>query len=157
MTTTTEAWVSDDDRRISRAELEARAQKGAGALLALGLAEDAPVAVIMRNDLTQLEVMRAAAHAGVVLVALNWHGAAEEVGAICDDSGARTVIIHRDLIGPLRPVLAGRRIIAVTPGPALRAAYGISAQAATDMPEAPEWSDLVDAAAPLRDKAMTRP
>ncbi|HSG56852.1 MAG TPA: AMP-binding protein, partial [Paracoccaceae bacterium] len=104
----TEAWVGDDDKRMSRAALEARAAQGAGAMRALGLAEDTPVAVIMRNDLTQLEVMRAAAHAGVVIVALNWHGAAEEVGAICDDSGARTVIIHRDLIAALRPALEGR-------------------------------------------------
>lgn len=152
-----EAWVSDDDRRVTRAALEVRASKGAGALRALGLAEDTPVAIIMRNDLTQLEVMRAAAHAGVVLVALNWHGAADEVEAICDDSGARTVIIHRDLIAALHSVLEGRQIIAVTPGPALRVAYGISDDAARDMAEASEWSDLVDAATPLADKAMTRP
>jgi long-chain acyl-CoA synthetase len=153
----TEAWVGDDNRRVTRAALETRAAKGAGAMRAQGLAEDTPVAVIMRNDLTQLEVMRAAAHAGVVIVALNWHGAAEEVGAICEDSGAGTVIIHRDLIAALRPVLDGRQVIAVTPGPALCAAYGISPAAAADAPDCAEWADLVDAAEPLSEKAMTRP
>ena len=153
----TEAWVGDDDRCVSRDALEVRAAKGAGAMRAFGLAEDTPVAVIMRNDLTQLEVMRAAAHAGVVIVALNWHGAAEEVGAICDDSGARTVIIHRDLVAALRPALEGRQVIGVTPGPALCAAYGLAHAAATDAPDVPEWADLVDAAEPVPEKAMTRP
>lgn len=153
----TEAWVGDEDTRVSRAALEERAARGAAAFRALGIAEDEPVAVIMRNDLVQLEVMRAAARAGVVIVALNWHGAAEEVAAICDDSGARSVIIHRDLIAALQPALAGRQVIGVTPGPALCAAYDISAQAAQQGADVPEWSALVTAAAPMSARSATRP
>lgn len=152
-----EAWVGDEDARISRAALEVRAAKGAAAFRALGIAEDVPVAVIMRNDLAQLEVMRAAARAGVVIVALNWHGAAEEVAAICDDSGAQTVIIHRDLIGPLLPALAGRQVIGVTPGKALCAAYAVTEEVAQDGANVPEWSALVDAADPLPETHVTRP
>ncbi|MFU8881562.1 MAG: AMP-binding protein [Rhodobacterales bacterium] len=154
--TVAQAFVSDDDRTLSRAALEERAARGAGALRTLGIAEDTPVAVIMRNDLTQLEVMRAAARAGVVIVALNWHETVDEVAAICDDSGAQVVIIHRDLIAALRPALLGRQVIAVTPAPALCAAYQISDMAAHDAPELPEWADLVAAARPLADVSMTR-
>lgn len=150
-------YVADFNRRTSRKDLELRAAKGASALVELGAGEDVPVAVIMRNDLTQLEVMRAAALAGTVIVALNWHAAADEVSAICEDSNARTVIIHRDLIEPLQSALSGRQIIAVCPDACLREAYDIDAEAANDCADAPEWSALVDAQQPLSERAMMRP
>lgn len=152
-----DAYVADFDHRQLREMLEARAARGANALVALGAGADVPVAVIMRNDLQQLEIMRAAAQAGTVIVALNWHAAADEVSAICDDSGARFVVIHRDLIGQLKPALEGRLIIAVTPGPALCAAYGISPQQASADPDSPEWSSLVDAHQPMMDREAMRP
>lgn len=151
-----DAFIGDYDRRITRTEMDDRAARAAGALNAAGITADTPVAVIMRNDLAQMEVMRAAAHAGAVIVALNWHGAADEVAAICEDSGARHVIIHRDLIGPLRPALAGRQVIGVTPGPALCAAYDIGDDAAR-AGECPEWAALVDVARPVRDRELMRP
>lgn len=153
----TDAFVADFDHRQSRAALEIRAQKGASALAAMGAGADVPVAVILRNDLPQLEIMRAAARAGTVIVALNWHAAAEEVAAICDDSGAGFVIIHRDLIAPLTEALDGRQIIAVTPGPALCNAYDIGQEAANARPDLPEWADLVDAAQPAPTREMMRP
>jgi long-chain acyl-CoA synthetase len=151
-----ETYIGDYDRRITPQDMALRAAKGATALNASGIGADTPVAVIMRNDLAQMEVMRAAAHAGAIIVALNWHGAADEVMAICEDAGARHVIIHRDLIGPLQTALDGRQVIGVTPGPALCAAYDIGAEAAKDG-DCPEWADLVDAAAPSSDSEMMRP
>ncbi|MFK7753561.1 MAG: AMP-binding protein [Sedimentitalea sp.] len=151
------ASVADFDQSQTRAALEDRAAKGANALMAMGAGTDVAVAVIMRNDLPQLEVMRAAAQAGTVIVALNWHGASDEVAAICDDSTAQFVIIHRDLIAPLRPALKGRKVIAITPGPALCAAYGIDPKLAATDPDTPEWSALVDAQDPLPERAMMRP
>lgn len=151
-----DVFVGDYDRRISPSALAHRAAKGAAALNAAGIGADTPVAVIMRNDLAQIEVMRAAAHAGAVIVALNWHGAAAEVAAICQDAGARHVIVHRDLIAALAPALAGRQVIGVTPGAALCAAYDISADAA-QAGDAPEWADLVDVAEPAPNRQMMRP
>jgi long-chain acyl-CoA synthetase len=153
----THPYVADFDEQITRNRLENRAAQGAAALTALGAGADVPVALIMRNDLAQLEIMRAAALAGTVLVALNWHGAADEVEAICADSKAQFVIIHRDLIEGLRPALAGRTVIAVTPTPALCTAYNISAEAAATDPAIPEWQTLVDAQAPLQTRQAMRP
>lgn len=149
--------VADFDITVPLNHLEARAEKAAGALVEIGCGEDQPVALIMRNDLAQLEIMRAAAQAGTVLVALNWHGAADEAQAICEDSGAHTVIIHRDLISGLESVLAGRRVVAVTPGLALQSAYAISPTAVNSAPDIQEWADLVDAASPLVTRAAMRP
>jgi long-chain acyl-CoA synthetase len=151
------AVVADIDQQVPRETFEVQAAKGANALTALGAGADVPVAIIMRNDLAQLEIMRAAALAGTVLVALNWHGAADEVTAICEDSKARFVIIHRDLIEPLRPALKGRTVIAVTPGAALCAAYGIDAQAAATDPDTPEWNSLIERRTPLAQREMMRP
>ncbi len=153
----TDASISDFDRTLSHDALEDRAARGASALIALGCGEDESVALVMRNDLTQLEIMRAAAKAGTILVALNWHGAADEVTAICDDSEAQTVIIHRDLIDTLRPALRGRRVIAVTPDAALRSTYSITDAAATAEPDFPEWDDLVAGHEPLTQPASMRP
>ncbi|MGB1155492.1 MAG: AMP-binding protein [Alphaproteobacteria bacterium] len=153
----TQSRVGDFDRALTADALDARAAKGASALIALGCGEDVPVALIMRNDLTQMEIMRAAAKAGTVLVALNWHGAAEEIEAICEDSGAQTVIIHRDLIADAAPALQGRQVIAVTPEPALCAAYEISNTSAQAASAFPEWRALVDDSPPLETPAMMRP
>lgn len=157
MVADSEPYVTDGDRRISREALEANAAKGANALIEMGAGEDVPVALIMRNDLTQLEIMRAAARAGTLIVALNWHGAAEEVQAICDDSGAKHVIIHRDLMEAVRPALEGRTIIGVTPGAALCKAYKIDAEQAGAGSEFPEWKDLAEAAEPFTGHALMRP
>ncbi|MEM8756056.1 MAG: AMP-binding protein, partial [Pseudomonadota bacterium] len=153
----TEAWAGDFDDRIGTEALEARAAKGAAALAALGVGDGDPLAVVMRNDLAQIEILRAAAFRGAVIVPINWHAAAEEAAAILDDSGARVVALHRDLIEPLRPALAGRKLVAVAPRPQLRAAYGIDDAAAGAAADAPEWSDLVDAAEPAAERAPMRP
>ncbi|GGA08834.1 AMP-binding protein [Neptunicoccus cionae] len=153
----TNTKVADFDAQISRHELESNAAKGASALCAIGGGKDVPVAVIMRNDLTHLEIMRSAAQAGTVIVALNWHAAAQEVAAICDDSGADIVVIHRDLIEALKPALVGRKVIGVTPGAAMCKAYDISPGAAQASPEIPEWGDLVLAQDPLSQRELMRP
>ena len=149
------ATVADFDQKISRDALELRAAQGANALISIGAGADVPIAVIMRNDVVQLEIMRAGAQAGTVIVALNWHATAEEVKAICDDSGALFVIVHRDLINNLLPALEGREVITVTPGPELCAAYGIENIKTSD--QFPEWSKLVDAQKPLEEREHMRP
>ena len=65
------ATISDFDQKISRDALELRAAQGANALISIGAGADVPIAVIMRNYLVQLEIMRACAQAGTVIVALN--------------------------------------------------------------------------------------
>ena len=64
--------IADFDRKLAREAFEQRAAQGAAALTHLGAGADVPVALIMRNDLTQLEVMRAAAMAGVPLAGTDW-------------------------------------------------------------------------------------
>ena len=151
------ATVGDADERIGRDELEARASKGAGALKALGVAPGDVVATLMRNDLAHLEAMRAAALAGARLCQLNWHGAAREVADILADSGAKALISHRDFLPALDGALGGVPVLAVTPGPAIRAAYGLSGEAAAARPDLTEWAAARAAAAPAAPEAMRPP
>lgn len=154
---TAKITASGGDGEISRETLEERGRKGAGALQAAGLRPGDVLACIMRNDLAQLEVMRASALAGLRLCQLNWHGAAQEVADILNDCGAQTVIIHRDLLPALTPALAGRLIIAVTPGDALRRAYEISDEAAKAGAVIPEWAALRDGADEISAAEPMRP
>lgn len=150
-----DTWFSDDDERVSRAELERRGAQGANALAGLGVKPDDVVAVIMRNDVTHCEIMRAVALAGATICPLNWHGAAAEVADILDDCGARVVIVHRDLLPPLEAALADRTVVGVTPGPALITAY--KSQSPDARPDLPEWSTLRDAAGPVEERTRMRP
>ncbi len=145
--------ISDPDAAISREALEERGAKGAASLAALGVRHDDKVAVIMYSDLTHLEVMRAVSLSGAVFVPLNWHAAAQEVADILADCGATTIIIHRDLIAPIETALAGKTVIAVTPGASLVSAYKMTRH---NHGAFPEWADLVDAAAPLSDRPAMR-
>ncbi|KMW59682.1 Long-chain-fatty-acid--CoA ligase [Candidatus Rhodobacter oscarellae] len=151
------AFVTDSETRVDRDEFESRASQGAAALIALGAGADVPIAIIMRNDLTQLEIMRAAALAGTVIVALNWHAAAEEVADICDDSGARLVITHRGLLERLLPALEGRQIVGVCPTRSLCEGFGIGPEQAKYGAQFPEWNVYVEAQAPLQNRTAMRP
>ena len=148
--------VGDADGRIGRDELERRGAKGAGALAAMGVEPGDVVALLMRNDLAQLELMRAVAMAGASLCALNWHGAAREAAEILADCRAKVVVAHRDLLSLLAEARP-ERVIAVTPGPAIRAAYGVSAEAAAARPDLPEWAALREASEPLPAPRPQRP
>ena len=151
------AFVTDFETRISREDFETRALQGAAALKAIGAGEDIPVALIMRNDLAQLEIMRAAALSGTVIVALNWHAASDEVADICNDSGAEIVIVHRDLLENLRPALEGRQIIGVRPNDSLCLAFGLDAHQARYGGQYPEWDTLLQAEVPISHRAAMRP
>jgi long-chain acyl-CoA synthetase len=148
--------ISDPHTSVSREALEASGAQGAAALAALGVKPDDKVAVIMRNDLTHLEVMRAVSLAEAVLVPLNWHAAAQEVADILADSGATAVILHRDLIPAIEPALADRIVIGIVPDAVLREAYKTSAAAASAGGAYPEWSDLVAAAQPRAGRPAMR-
>ena len=152
-----EYWVADGDGRLGRWEIEALGAKGAGALRALGVGPDDVVAAILRNDLVHCALMRAAALAEAVLCPLNWHGAEAEVRHILDDCKAKVVVVHRDLIAPIAGALEGRTVVAVTPGPALCAAYRVSPEAAADRADLPEWADLVAGATPVEGRPRMRP
>lgn len=87
-----------------------RGARLAGGLRQLGLREGDVVAVLLRNDLTYVDVVWACRVAGVSYCPINWHFTSAEVQYIVQDSGAKVLIAHGDLLdvltGALPPLLA---------------------------------------------------
>ena len=114
--------ISDLDQSLNRAELETRAAQGAAVLAADGVGHGDRVAIIMRNDLTCCEIMRATAPAGAIAVQPKWHATASEVADILADCKANLVILHRNLIMALIPTLNDRATIDLAPTATMTAA-----------------------------------
>ncbi|MFT3821862.1 MAG: AMP-binding protein [Rubrivivax sp.] len=83
--------------------VDATAQTDRGACLAgglrrLGLREGDVLAVLLRNDLPYIDVVHACRIAGIAYCPINWHFTADEVAFIVEDSGAKAVLAHGDLL-----------------------------------------------------------
>ena len=82
---------------LSREAFRERAGRVATALQNEGLGQGDSVALLLRNDLTFLEVEQAAAITGVQAVPLNWHNAPGETLYVLKDCEAKIVVAHSDL------------------------------------------------------------
>lgn len=86
---------------LKRSEFEASARKLATLLIERGVGEDDVIAVLMRNDVRCMEIVEACRLVGARYVMLNWHAATTEIKDILDDSGAKLMIGHADLLAGL--------------------------------------------------------
>ncbi len=119
--------IISGERSIGYAELHLRIARAATGLKSLGLRDGAPVAMMLRNDFAFFEVSGAAATLGSPVVPINWHLKADEVAYILEDSGARILVCHADLL----PQIASRlsddlNVLVVATPPEIAAAYGIA-------------------------------
>ena len=153
----TKYLISDLDQSISRFDLEIQAAKGATLLSTYGVKHDDRVAIIMRNDLTSCEVMRAIALAGAVAVQINWHGTKSEIFDILEDCKPTLIIIHRDLISKIKVKNCNYLIIGVTPPKALQLAYKTDSQEIIKTGNITEWSLLRDEMVPIVNDTYMRP
>jgi fatty-acyl-CoA synthase len=80
-------------RSLTFADVDARAGRLAGALLACGAGEGERVALLARNEPEYFEIQLAAQRAGAILVPLNYRLAVTELQAILDDCEPK-VLIH---------------------------------------------------------------
>lgn len=92
------------DAVFTYAQIDVRANRLAHALIGLGLAPGARVAVLLNNSVASLETVIGVAKAGLVFVALNARHAAPEHAAILADCGASAVIAGPEFAA-LAPVL----------------------------------------------------
>ncbi|PLQ01172.1 acyl-CoA synthetase [Cupriavidus pauculus] len=96
------------------AEVLARGTRLAGGLRRLGLEEGGVVAVLLRNDPVFADVVFACRAAGTYYCPVNWHFMAEEVRFLLEDSGARALIVHADLLPAVQAVVpAGVAVLVV--------------------------------------------
>ncbi|HVF74480.1 MAG TPA: acyl-CoA synthetase [Acidimicrobiales bacterium] len=122
-------------------ELLEHAARAATGLAGLGVGPGDAVALLMRNDLPFVEASFAAAQLGAAPVPVNWHGTADEVGYILADSKAKVLVVHADLLAPLRTAVPeGVAVIGVPTPAAVAKRYDIAALC--ELPaDVPSWSD----------------
>src|SRR3954447_23946371 len=125
------------DRSYSYADVDARVNQVARALLDRGLRRGDRVAVLMGNSMATVELFFALFRLGVVLVPVNLRFVAAEVAYILADSGARMVVVDHAFAPTVAQARAGVATVehcVVVGGPAEAGGPGTLA-----------WEDMVAA------------
>lgn len=137
-----------------------RIARVAGGLAKLGVEPGAAVAILMRNDVSFLEVTAGAARLGAYAVPLNWHLAPDEIAYVLADSEARVLVAHADLLKlvPQALIQSNKIAVIVVDTPAeVRSAYGLAADECGAQPGAVRWENWLAAHKPRREAAMAPP
>jgi fatty-acyl-CoA synthase len=98
------------DDRVSYKDLMRRIETTAGWLAELGIGPTDVVAFLMKNSPAFLELTLAISHLGAVALPINYRLAADEVGYILDNAGARLLICDAELLAATPGTL---RVVAV--------------------------------------------
>ena len=120
------AMVIAGDRRRSQHDIRIRADRAAEGMRTVGVGEGDAVALLLRNDIAFLEASLAASRAGASPVPLNWHATPADTATLLRDCGAKVLVGHEDLLGPVLPHLPPGLTVLVVETPAeIRAAFGL--------------------------------
>ncbi|MFI4975472.1 MAG: acyl-CoA synthetase [Caulobacterales bacterium] len=113
-------------RRLSTAALGERAARAASGLASVGVGRGDTVAVYLRNDLPFFEASYAAGLIGAYPTPVNWHYTEDEARYLFENSGARAIVIHADLVESVRAAFPpGVPVLVVETPPEVAEAYGI--------------------------------
>lgn len=146
-------FVEVGERRRTGASVLDNAAKAAAGLKRLGVGVGDVIAVLLRNDFPFIEASNAAGRIGAYPVPVNWHAAPAEVAFILDNSQAKVLIAHSDLLDPIRDILPdGLTVIGVQTPDDIRRDYGL--------PDTPlrsgdhDWFDWLGENEPLTDPPL---
>jgi long-chain acyl-CoA synthetase len=118
--------IISGDRRIDSAALSARAGRAAAGLASLGVGPGDLIAIYLRNDLPFFEASFAAGLLGAYPTPVNWHYTEDEARYLFENSGAKAVVIHADLIEPIKGAFPAGLPVLVVPTPdEVGDAYGV--------------------------------
>jgi len=132
--------------RILRAEFDRGARILAADMIARGTGPDDVIAVYLRNDPVYLQLMVAARYVGVRYATINWHAAPLEVQHILEDSGAKLLYAHSDLLAKVMDGLPSKTVpVSVDLPVELAAAYGTQS---ASVQEADQLREIMDSTAP---------
>jgi O-succinylbenzoate-CoA ligase len=92
------------DRRFTFAQLNARANRIANALLQQGIVPGDRIATLLKNSVEFVETYFAAAKIGAVVVPVNWRLVAGEIAYILQDSGSSALVYDSDFDGAVADV-----------------------------------------------------
>jgi long-chain acyl-CoA synthetase len=132
-------------RRVDLAGLEQRAARAAAGLASLGVGRGDLIAIYLRNDLPFFEASLAAGIIGAYPTPVNWHYAPAEARYLFENSGARAIVIHADLIPAIREALPdGVPVLAVETPPEIAEAYHIAPEACAVPAGMTDWAKWLE-------------
>jgi long-chain acyl-CoA synthetase len=150
--------VISGDRRVNLAALRDRAARAAAGLESLGVGAGDLIAVYLRNDLAFFEASLAAGIIGAYPTPVNWHYAPAEARYLFENSGARAIVIHADLIGAIREALPrGVPVLVVTTPPEIANAYGIDAANCDVLAGTIDWNAWLEGFQPYAGPTQAAP
>ncbi len=136
--------IAIGNRVLDLAAFEARIERAATGLAALGIVQGDCVAILMRNDIPFLEASHAAIRLGAYAVPINWHFHPEEVAYILRDCAAKVLIVHADLIETARAAApAGTTIVIAETADVVARAFAIPPERCALPAGAQSWNALV--------------
>ncbi len=145
-------------RSAAIAATQIRAARAAAGLDALGIQPCDTVALFLRNDIAAFEAGGAASLIGAYAVPINWHLAAEEAAYILQDSQARVLIIHADLLPRLEHAIPpGVTVLVVETPPELAAAYNVPEDACAVPSGFVNWANWLERFPPAEPRALPNP
>lgn len=152
------AEIRSGDRVITTAALMDNAARAATGLASLGIGRGDTIALYLRNDFPFLEASFAAGLVGAYPVPVNWHYTEDEARYLLENSGAKAIIIHADLIEPIRAAIPdGVAVLIVPTPPEIQTAYGIPANRTKPQPDAREWNAWLKQFPPMAQPAVDGP
>jgi len=152
------AEVIAGDRQVAAALLAERGARAAAGLEQLGVGRQDSVALMLRNDLPFFEASIAAGMLGAYPVPVNWHYTGDEAGYVIANSGARVLVIHADLLGPIAAdIPAGVRVLVVETPAEIRAAFGLTDNQCRAPSGAVPWHRWLEGFAPLPPQVVVPP
>jgi long-chain acyl-CoA synthetase len=136
--------IHSGDRSASTEELALRGARAAAGLASLGIGAGDGVAMYLRNDLAFYEAALGASLVGAYPVAVNWHYTEDEARYVFEDSEARALVIHADLLARVRAAIpGGTRVLVVPTPPEIRDAYGLAEEG--EVPEGEtDWNGWLE-------------
>ena len=145
-------------RSITTAALTENAARAARGFKSLGIGRGDTVALYLLNDFAFLEASMAAGQVGAYPVPVNWHYTEDEARYLFENSGAKAIVIHADLIAPIRNVIpSGVPVLVVPTPPEIQTAYGIANEQTAAPVRALEWSVWRDGFEPLPQETTEPP
>ena len=115
-----------NESKIGLQEFDDNVKKLATVLHAKGLQAGGVIAILLRNDVRQFELIEACRYLEISFVPLNWHATGSELQHILTDSGASVLVAHADLASAAINELSDQLSILVYPTPEnILASYNI--------------------------------
>ncbi len=154
----TVAGILRGDVFVPLDELMARARRAATGLRSLGVEPGGSVALLLRNDHEFFEAAFAASALGAATVPINWHGSAEEVAYVVNDSQAAVLVAHADLLHRVRGSLPSSVIVlGVTTPPSIVERFAIDPSITSLPSDVTPWATWRDGFDEIRDANVGDP